>query len=413
MSYQPGAYQQNPYQAGQYQQPGYPTARRAGGALLVAGVILVLLGIVAGGAIYVSGKNSFSSKVKNLSAQSGALSGCVTDLTFDKPGVYTLYYVSKGTVRINGANDGCSTSDVVPIAADPNPPEIGLRLTNSDGKSLKLGAPVASAVVKAGGVVAEPYRQVTVGTVGDYRLEVASPDTGLPFAIGVGQAINKQSSLLALVVGLVGVVFGVGAVLLGLAQGGASSAGGYSGSGYGQGYAGYGQQAPAAGYPAQQAPYPAQGPRPATAPPVARTPQQGGQRPVQPGGPRPGQAGQRPGQAGQPGQPAARTNPQIQGRAPQAPPPTVRQPQQSPPPVQRPAQPRPAQPHPVQPHPVQQGPGLPPIVSSEDESGSISSPAPTQRMPSTGWERQTPPPPTRPLTSQRPVPPPDSEEEHN
>ena len=410
MSYQPGAYQQNPYQAGQYQQPGYPTARRAGGALLVAGVILVLLGIVVGGAIYVSGKNSFSSKVKNLGAQSGALSGCVTDLTFDKPGVYTLYYVSKGTVRINGANDGCSTSDVVPIAADPNPPEIGLKLTNADGKSLRLSTPSATAAVKAGGVVAEPYRQVSISTIGDYRLEVASPDTGLPFAIGVGLAINKQSSLLALVVGLVGVVFGVGAVLLGLAQGGGSRASdGYPGGGYGQGYPGYGQQQPASAYPPQQAPYSPQAQRPAAAPPVARPAQQGvprpgqpGQRPAQPGqrppqpGQRPPQPGQRPPQPGQPGQPGARP-------VPQAPAPTVRQPQQAPPPVQRPAQPRPAQP----------GLGLPPIVSSEDESGSISSPAPTQRMPSTGWERQAPPPPTRPLTSQRPVPPPDPEEEHD
>jgi hypothetical protein len=408
MSYQPGAYQQNPYQAGQYQQPGYPAARRAGGVLLAVGVILVLLGIIVGGAIYVSGKNSYSTKAKNLGAKSGALSGCVTDLTFDKPGVYTLYYVSKGTVRINGANDGCSTSDVVPVAADPIAPKIGLRLTNSEGKSLKLGAPTASGIVRVGGVVAEPYRQVTIGTVGDYRLEVASPDTGLPFAIGVGQEISKQSSLLALVVGLVGVVFGVGAVLFGLAQGGAASTSGvYGAGGYGQGYPGYAQQPPVAPYPAQQAPYPPQGQRPAAAPPVARPPQSGGARS--------GQPGMRP---AQPGQPGPRPSPQTQGRPPQVPPPTVRQPQQAPPPVARPAQQSPAQQRPAQQGSGQQGSGqqgsgLPPIVSSEDESGSISSPAPTQRMPSTGWERQASPPPTRPLTSQRAVPPPDSEEEYD
>jgi hypothetical protein len=397
MSYQPGNYQQGAYPPGGYQQPAYPTARRAGGALVVAGIILVLLGIVAGGALYVSGRNSYSSKVKNLVNVSGALSGCITDFTFDRPGVYTLYYVSKGSVRINGANDGCSASDVVPVAADPNAPEVGLKLVNADGKTLRLSAPATSAVVKAAGIVAEPYRQVTIGTIGDYRLEVASPDTGLPFAIGVGQPITKSSSFLALIVGLVGVVFGVGAVLLGLAQGG----GGAARSGYNDPYGPYGQQQPAAPYAVQRPAYPAQPQRPASAPPVQRP---AGAPPVQrpAGGPvqqRPAQPGQRP---VQPGAGPVPRDPLLQprqpGGQPQRPPqdavPTVRQPQSGPPPVQR-----------------QPGAGLPPIVSSEDESGSIASPPPTQRMPSTGWERQPEPPPTRPLTSQRPVPPPDPDED--
>jgi hypothetical protein len=396
MSYQPGNYQQGPYQ-GAYQQPGYPTARRSGGAIVVAGVILVLLGIVAGGALYVSGRNSYSSKVKNLVTASGALSGCVTDLTFDRPGVYTLYYVSKGSVRINGANDGCSASDAVPIAADPNAPKVGLKLVNSDGKTLRLSAPEASAVVKASGVVAEPYRQVTIGTIGDYRLEVASPDTGLPFAIGVGQSITKTSSLLALIVGLVGVVFGIGAVLLGLAQGGGDSAR----AGYGDAYTPYGQQA-AAPYAPQRAAYPGQAQRPGAAPPAQRPAATAPpvQRPA--GGPaqqRPAQPGQRPVQPGPaPGPRDPLLQPRQPGTQPQRPPqdsvPTVRQPQSVPAPVPR-----------------QPGPGLPPIVSSEDESGSIASPPPTQRMASTGWERQPDPAPTRPVTSQRPVPPPDPDED--
>jgi len=376
------SYQQPGYQQPGYQQPGYPVARRSGGTLVVVGVLLVLVGIVAGAALYVSGKQNHSSKVKNLVTQSGALSGCVTDLTFEQPGTYTLYYVSKGSVRINGANDGCASADVVPVAADPNPPEIALKLTNSDGKTLRLSEPASSTVIRDSGVVAEPYRQVNISVVGDYQLEIASPDTGLPFALGVGPAINKTSSLLALVVGLVGVVFGAGAVLLGLAQGTGTAAS----PGYGAPY----QQSPAqptSAYPPGQAAYPAQPQRPAMAPPV--------QRPAQPGAQRPGQQpGVRPQQV-----PPTVRQPQ-QGEAA----PTVRQTQQPapvPPPVQRDAQQRPQQP----------GTGLPPIVSSLDESGSISSPPPTERMPRSGWERQPAPPPTRPLTSQRPVPPPPDPDE--
>lgn len=372
------------YQQPGYQQSGYPAARRSGGTLVVVGVLLVLIGIVAGGALYVSGKQNYSSKVKNLVTQSGALSGCVTDLSFEQPGTYTLYYVSKGSVRINGANDGCASADVVPVAADPNLPEIALKLTNSDGRTLRLSAPASSTVIRESGVVAEPYRQVNISVIGDYQLEVASPDTGLPFALGVGSAINKTSSLLALVVGLVGVVFGAGAVLLGLAQG--------TGTGASPGYGAPYQQAPAQApstYPPRQAAYPAQPQpqRPAMAPPVQRPAQPGAQRPAQAPSARPQQI------------PPTVRQPQQGGPAP-----TVRQPQQPasvPPPVQRDAQQRPQQP----------GTGLPPIVSSLDESGSISSPPPTQRMPSSGWERQPAPPPTRPLTSQRPVPPPPDPDE--
>ena len=50
-----------------YQQP-YPVARRAGGTMMVIGVILVLVGIVVGGAVYVSGNKQYTDKVKHLAS---------------------------------------------------------------------------------------------------------------------------------------------------------------------------------------------------------------------------------------------------------------------------------------------------------------------------------------------------------
>jgi len=443
MSYQQGGPAgAGPYQAAQYQQAQY-VPRRPGTVLLAAGVILVLLGIVAGGGIYVAGKERFTSRVTSLVEDSGALSGCVTDLSVSQPGTYTLYYISKGSLRLNAANDGCSNNDVVPIAADPNPPEISMVLRNPDGKKLKMSTPTSSAVLSAGGVVAEPYRQVNIGGTGDYELEIAMPDTGLPFAIGIGPKIEKSSSFLALVVGLFGVVFGVGCGLLGAAQNGPGRrrqyAGGYPPQ-YPQGYApqqpvapGYGQQAPpvrpggpvpprqpqqAGGRPVQVPPVvrpvpgqpgvPGAGPRPVQQPPVQRPaprpapgqqPPQSPQGPQQGAGPRPG--GQRPSQAA----PGAGPRP-SQPQPPQYPAsaaPTTVQPQQAPPTVRQPAAP-------TGPRPPQ-GQGLPPIVSSQDESGSLSTAPPTQRMPGlptngptgrTGWERESTPPPTRPVSSQRP-----------
>lgn len=427
MSYQPGQYQQPQYQQTPYAQASYPQ-RRPGTALLAAGVVLVLLGIVIGGAIYVSGKQRYSSKVTSLVEDSGALSGCVTDLAVTKPGTYTLYYVSKGSLRINGANDGCSNNDVVPIAADPNPPEVSIILRNPDGKKLKMSTPTSTAVLKAGGVVAEPYRQVNIGGTGDYSLEIAMPDTGLPFAIGIGPRIEKSSSLLALVVGLFGVVFGVGCGLLGAAQGGSGRRARYAGP-YQQYPAGYAQQGGAVvdpyggaqrpvGAHQQRRPQGPQGPQgarpvqqpPVQQPPVARSAPRPGQPPVarpgQPGqpGPRLAQPGQRPAQPGQqpPVQRPGGARP-VEPPPTQAVPPTLVQRQQPPQQPQRPAQPGP-------------NAGLPPIVSSQDESGSLSTAPPTQRMPGaptdrSGWERETPPPPTRPLSSQRPQTPPEPTED--
>lgn len=434
MSYQqngPSPYQQATYQAAPYQQQYAP--RRPGAVLLGVGIVLVLLGIVAGGGIYVAGKEKFTSRVTSLVKDSGALAGCVTDLSVTKPGTYTLYYVSQGSLHLNGANDGCSNNDVVPIAADPNPPDIAMTLRNPDGKKLKMSTPTTTAVLKAGGVVATPYRQVNIGGIGDYELEIAMPDTGLPFAIGIGPKIEKSSSLLALVVGLFGVVFGIGCALLGAAQGGSGRRRHYAG-GYPQYPQGYAPQTPMGpGASGQQGtaqrpagpqqrpvqpgqPYPAQ--RPAPQPPVQRPPSaQPGQGP---GGARPSQQPpvQRPGQRQAPAQPQqgpgqrpggqrpGGQGPAQPGPATAAVPATTVQPQQSPP--ARPAGAPAAVPQTPQ---IPQGGGLPPIVSSQDESGSLSTAPPTQRMPGTpqtgpgarsGWERETPPPPTRPVSSQRP-----------
>lgn len=393
-------------------------APRSSGLLLMVGIVLIIVGVIAGGALFFTGNQRYTSKVKSLALDSGALSGCVTDLTVSEPGTYTLYYISRGDLRINGANDGCASSDVVPIAADPEPPEISLTITNSSDKTLKLFEPDSLREIRSGGVVAVPYKQVKIGVVGSFRMEIAAPETGLPFAIGMGRDISKSSNLPALVVGLAGIVFGIGFALLGLAQGGSSrrryppayqaapaqqSVGQYPGYAPGQ-------------YPQQGAPAP-----PAQAPPVRRPAQappgpgpQGQRPPVQrpagaPGAPRPGGAPvQRP--AAPPVQRPASPQPMPAQRdeRTQDLPPTIRQPQAGGAPTPRPG----GAPVPPQ-RPA--GGGLPRIVSSEDESGSLSTAPPTRPMPATpparpatgagneGWERPAPgAEPTRPVSSQRP-----------
>ena len=425
MSYQQGGYQQAGYGQQGYQQ-SYPVAPRSSGLLLMVGIVLVIVGVVAGGALFFTGSQRYTSKVKSLALDSGALSGCVTDLTVTEPGTYTLFYISRGDLRINGANDGCASSDVVPIAADPEPPEISLKITNSSDKTLKLFEPDTLREIRSDGVVAVPYKQVKIGVVGSFRIEIAAPETGLPFAIGMGRDINKSSNLPAIVVGLAGIVFGIGFALLGLAQGGSSR------RRYPQAYPAGPAQQPVGQYPGYA---PGQYPQqpgapmpPAQAPPIRRP------APGAPGQAGPGQAGpvQRPpvqraaGAPGAPGAPrpggapvARPAAPPVQRPAAPQPmpgqrdertqdlPPTIRQPQAGGAPAPRPA----GAPVPPQ-RPA--GGGLPRIVSSEDESGSLSTSPPTRPMPATppsprpapggeGWERPVPgSEPTRPVSSQRP-----------
>lgn len=189
--------------------------------MAVAGVVIAIV-------LYVAGQQRFSSSVKHLVSEAGALSGCATDLTFTEGGTFTLYYVSSGSVRLNGANDGCAAAEVTPIAADTSPPDFALTLADIDGTAVKLTAPGSRAAVRSGGVVALPYRQVVVPAPGSYRLSVGPPDTGLPFAIGVGKRISEPGAFLPLAVGLIGIILGVGCALGGLASTGRSA--GYGGT---------------------------------------------------------------------------------------------------------------------------------------------------------------------------------------
>ncbi len=414
-------YPQGQYPQGQYQQvayPGYAPGQPRVHPLTLLGVVLAVVGIVVGIVLYIAGQQRFSAQVKNLTSEAGALSGCATDLNIQQAGQFTLYYVSSGTVQINGANDGCAASSSIPIAADTSPPDFELAIVDLDGNGLRLSAPSSRSTLRSGGVVALPYREVVIPAPGSYRLLVGVPETGLPFAIGVGERVSEPGAFVPLAVGLLGLILGVGCALGGLASGGRGATSGRRGYGEPQYPAGQyaGGQYPAGQYPAGQypagqnpaRPYPAQrpgmqrtpaAPRPADTPPVRR--------------PSPAPSYQDQAYQDQAYQAQAYQDQPHRGQAPRDPgypdsaaPPTVATP--VPPTVPQRTTPPPAGPGPRQP-----GSALPPIVSS---SGALD-PLLDQRRsvddPHAIWRRDEPtprstersvPPPTQPLPVQRPDP---------
>ncbi len=207
-----------------YQPP--PTARpkRPGTALTWLGVLLIVGGIAATVGLFLAGQQRFNSKVESLATDSGALSGCITDLTFSKEGTFVLYYLSEGEVSVNGENVGCSDTDTIRLSAQPNVPDMDVKLTDSDGDNVKVTRTSldTSKDLSAGGVAARPYRQVTIAATGDYQIEITAAEDVERFAIGLGPEIEEPSPLLPIVVGVVGIALGVLLIVLGAVRRSAS-----------------------------------------------------------------------------------------------------------------------------------------------------------------------------------------------
>lgn len=207
------------YQPIQSPPPDAVRARRGGG-LIWAGVVVFLIGVAAAVASWFTLQQRFDSKVTSLAEDSGALSGCITDLDFSKTGTFVLYYISEGDVRVNGDNDGCADEDVVEIDADTDPPDMELTLTDENGDDIRIGSTSLDEdqSVSAGGVTAWPYRGVEIEDAGEYQLEVIADDDADRFAIGVGPAIEEPSSTLPIVLGVIGLVAGLILVIVGITR---------------------------------------------------------------------------------------------------------------------------------------------------------------------------------------------------
>ena len=208
MSYQP--------QVPQMFQPPPPAApapkRRRHKGLIVFGLIVLIVGVIGGGAMVAKSMSNYKSAVKSLAR---APVGCTTTLVFDKPATFTIYIETKG--KLGDLGGDCQANGASYSHASDKLPKVSLTLVvSSSGTELDLQRGT-TASYDVGGYVGTGYRTVKVTEAGNYRLNVESDESD--FAVSIGKNPKDDSDLLKTIGGAValgGFVLGLTFLLLGL-----------------------------------------------------------------------------------------------------------------------------------------------------------------------------------------------------
>lgn len=193
--------------------PGAPAARKFG-PLAVLGLVVALVGVVAGVVLYAMSGSRAEDAVRKLAR---APAGCTTTLDFEKTGTFIVYVETKGEVGDvagdcpgNGASyerDADDLPDVELRLVDPDDAEIDL--DDRDGVSYD-----------AGGFRGTSIHSVRIEQSGRHRLTVTSDDTDFAIAIGKDPEGDASSmKTLGIGVAVAGLVVGVLLLVLGRRKG--------------------------------------------------------------------------------------------------------------------------------------------------------------------------------------------------
>ena len=179
--------------------------------LLVLAVILLVGGLLGGGAMSLKSKSNYEESVKSLAR---APVGCTTTLVFDKPSTFTVYLETKG--KLGKLTGDCESNGSDYSHPGDKLPKVSLTLVDSKGAEVNMERGV-TASYDVSGYKGTGVRTVSIDQAGTYRLNVESDDTD--FAVAIGKNPKKDSDLLKAIgggVGLLGVVLGVLFLVLGL-----------------------------------------------------------------------------------------------------------------------------------------------------------------------------------------------------
>lgn len=189
--------------------PAPPAARRFG-PLARVGVLIAVVGVVAGVVLYGMSGSRAEDAVRKLAR---APAGCTTTLDFEKTGTFIVYVETKGEVGDvagdcpgNGASYERDADDL---------PEVTLRLVDPDDAEVDLDDK-EGVRYDAGGFRGTSIHSVRIEQEGRHRLTVTSDDTDFAIAIGKdpeGDASSMKTmgiavAVAALVVGVLLLVFG-------------------------------------------------------------------------------------------------------------------------------------------------------------------------------------------------------------
>src|SRR4029079_3973836 len=205
MSYQP----QMPVMPS-YQPPPPPTVvappakgkRRKG--LMVAGLIVLLVGVLGGLAVIAKGTTNYKEAVKSLAR---APVGCTTTLVFDKAASFTVYIETQG--KLGELNGDCNPTTKEYDHAGDKLPKVSLKLVNSAGEEVQMPESTGASY-DADGYVGTQTRSVEIFGPGTYRLDVASDDKDC--AVSIGKKPKDDYDLMVIIGGgiaLAGLIVGV------------------------------------------------------------------------------------------------------------------------------------------------------------------------------------------------------------
>lgn len=173
-----------------------------GRAMRTLGVLVAVLGLVAGAVLFVFSGKEPERAVKGFARAPG---GCRTTLDFDGSGTFTLFVETKG--KVGDLSGDCEGADQT---YDRNgEPDVDLTLIDEDDEEVDLDR-VSEPSYDTGGFVGTAVRTFEVDSAGTYRLRVDSPDSD--FAIAVGRDVNGSQGMLR----LGALLAGIGGPLLGL-----------------------------------------------------------------------------------------------------------------------------------------------------------------------------------------------------
>lgn len=184
---------------------------------LVAGAVVLVGCLVAGGVLWVVGGQRRDDAVADLAR---APVGCDTTLDFDRAGEFLIFVETRGALDDIAGDCGVSGS----YDLDGDAPDVRLAMRDADGAPVDLD-PASGIDYDTDAYAGQLERRVTVDEPGDHILTVES-DTGALFAVAVGRDPNDAAALLrwsALGAVIAGLLVGGLLLILGSRRGAASS----------------------------------------------------------------------------------------------------------------------------------------------------------------------------------------------
>ncbi len=179
--------------------------------LIVFGVVLLVVGLIAGVGLWVGAGARLDDAVRGLAR---APVGCDTTLDFSETGEFLFFVETRGEFAgVRGDCDQAGSYDVT----GSEPPRVVLSMVDPDGRDVELRVRSGDAY-DAAGFEGSSERVAEITTTGDHVLTVEADGSTELFVVAVGKDPEGGVDALRLggvLAGLAGVIAGVACIVLG------------------------------------------------------------------------------------------------------------------------------------------------------------------------------------------------------